>query len=67
MVQHAYWGQPLLKPTTGSRRISRPILDNEKTCVYRGGGWVENSWRMDWTVMHRGNFFSKYIKDGKSH
>ena len=28
--------------------------------TYRGGGWVQNSWRTDWTVLHRGNFFPKY-------
>lgn len=28
--------------------------------TYRGGGWVMNSWRTDWTILHRGNFFPKY-------
>ena len=27
--------------------------------TYRGGGWVMNSWRTDWTILHRGNFFPK--------
>jgi len=39
-------------------------VEGEKR-TYRGGGWVQNSWRMDWTILHRGNFFPKYIEQGK--
>jgi sialate O-acetylesterase len=33
--------------------------------VYRGGGWVMNSWSQDWTILHRGNFFPKYFEKGE--
>jgi sulfatase modifying factor 1 len=39
-------------------------VENEKR-IYRGGGWVQNSWRMDWTILHRGNFYPKYLEHGK--
>lgn len=33
--------------------------------VYRGGGWEKNSWSQDWTILHRGNFFPKFMDDGR--
>jgi formylglycine-generating enzyme required for sulfatase activity len=33
--------------------------------IYRGGGWVMNSWSQDWTVLHRGNFAPKYLEKGQ--
>lgn len=33
--------------------------------VYRGGGWQQNSWSQDWTILHRGNFFPKSMDHGQ--
>ena len=38
------------------REDTETHLENEKR-TYRGGGWVMNSWRGDWTILHRGNYF----------
>jgi len=39
-------------------------IENERR-TYRGGGWVQNSWRLDWTILHRGNFPPKYPENGQ--
>lgn len=41
----------------GREEIATTLPDERRT--YRGGGFVMNSWRMDWTILHRGNFFPK--------
>ena len=39
----------------GREEIGSAVPGERRT--YRGGGWVMNSWRTDWTILHRGNFF----------
>ena len=39
-------------------------IKNEKR-TYLGGGWVRNSWRNDWMILHRGNFYPQYTEKGR--
>jgi sialate O-acetylesterase len=47
----------------GREEIDSYLQDERR--VYRGGGWVMNSWSQDWTILHRGNFFPKYLEKGE--
>ncbi len=41
----------------GREAIDTQLPGERRT--YRGGGFVVNSWKCDWTILHRGNYFPR--------